>query len=148
MAHVDVDRAWLAVVGTAPERLQEHLSAVDAPRMGSKRAQELELDVGQLHGPAVNFDIAPGEVDSESVRLDRLLAGVRRGRRGAAEERSHAASELTDRKRLRDVVVGPELQAEHLVELVVAGREHDDRHAARRAQRSEEHTSELQSLTN
>src|SRR4029078_7258166 len=41
-----------------------------------------------------------------------------------------ARAKLSDRERLRDVVVGPELEPEHLVELVVAGREHDDRHRA------------------
>src|SRR3712207_8759972 len=50
-------------------------------------------------------------------------------------------AELAHRERLGDVVVRPELEAEHLVELLGLGREHDDRHRAR----SEEHTSELQS---
>jgi hypothetical protein len=56
------------------------------------------------------------------------IAGPRRG--CAAEKRADAAAELADRERLRDVVVRPELEAEDLVELVVAGREHDDRHRA------------------
>ena len=48
----------------------------------------------------------------------------------AAEKCPHPAAELADRERLRDVVVRPELEPEHLVELVVAGSEHDDRHLA------------------
>ena len=51
-------------------------------------------------------------------------------RRGAAQDGPHAAPELPDQERLRDVVVRAELEPEHLVELVVAGREHDDRHGA------------------
>ena len=55
-------------------------------------------------------------------------------RRGcAAQERPHSTTELADRERLRDVVVRAELEPEHLVELVVPGREHDDRHRARGA---------------
>ena len=49
-------------------------------------------------------------------------------------KRAHPAAELADRERLRDVVVGAELEPEHLVQLVVAGGQHDDRHAARRPQ--------------
>jgi hypothetical protein len=52
----------------------------------------------------------------------------------APERRPHAAAELTDRERLGDVVVGPHLEPEHLVDLVVLGREHDDRHLATGAQ--------------
>ena len=55
-------------------------------------------------------------------------------RRRAPEQRPDAAPELADRERLRDVVVGAELQPEHLVELVVAGGEHHDRHGAACAQ--------------
>ena len=39
-----------------------------------------------------------------------------------------------DRERLRDVVVRAELEPDDLVQLVVAGREHDDRHRAARAE--------------
>src|SRR5262249_51636287 len=46
------------------------------------------------------------------------------------QQGTHATAELADRERLRDVVVGAQLQAEHLVELVVASGEHDDRHSA------------------
>ena len=46
------------------------------------------------------------------------------------QRRSDAAAELTDRERLGDVVVGAHLEAEHLVDLVVLGGEHDDRHLA------------------
>ena len=53
---------------------------------------------------------------------------------GPAEECAHAAPELADRERLRDVVVRAELEPEHRVELVVAGGQHDDRHRALCAQ--------------
>ena len=52
------------------------------------------------------------------------------GCRGAAQHGADAAAELPDQERLRDVVVRAELEPEHLVELVVAGREHDDRNRA------------------
>ena len=52
----------------------------------------------------------------------------------AAQQRADPRAELADRERLRDVVVRAELEPEHLVELVVARGEHDDRHRARRPQ--------------
>ena len=61
-----------------------------------------------------------------------LLDRARHG--GAAQQCPHAAPELADRERLRDVVVRAELEPDDLVELVVAGGEHDDRHLALGAQ--------------
>ena len=55
-------------------------------------------------------------------------------RRRSPQQRPHATTELADRERLGDVVVGAELEPEHLVELVVAGGEHHDRHRAPRSQ--------------
>ena len=69
-----------------------------------------------------------------SPRVDRLLElllGL--GQRGAAQHRLDAAAELAHRERLGDVVVGAELEAEHLVDLLGLGGEHDDRHGAARA---------------
>ena len=54
-------------------------------------------------------------------------------RRGTAQDGPDAAPELADQERLRDVVVRAELEPEHLVELVVARGEHDDRDGALRA---------------
>src|SRR5205823_988181 len=50
MAHVHVDRARIAVVGAAPERLEQRLATEDAARVAGQRAQQLELDVRQLDG--------------------------------------------------------------------------------------------------
>ena len=104
--------------------------------MRRQRPQQLEFDVGELHRLAAHLDHPARDVDHEPVVLDQLvLALAERPRRpGAAEQGAHARAELADRERLRDVVVRAELEADHLVELVVAGRQHDDRHRARRAQ--------------
>ena len=64
--------------------------------------------------------------ENQRFRLGRIAPGCA----GAPEQRPDPAPELADRERLRDVVVRAELEPEHLVELVVARREHDDRHRA------------------
>src|SRR5947208_14974944 len=73
VADVDVDRARFAVVRTAPERLQQHPAAVDTARMCGQGPQQLELDVGQLHGLLPDLDGAPSHVDPETVEGDHLF---------------------------------------------------------------------------
>ena len=69
--------------------------------------------------------------------VDRLLElGLGLRERGAPQDGLHAAAELAHRERLRDVVVGAELEAEHLVGLLGLRGEHDDRHGAARADRA------------
>ena len=53
---------------------------------------------------------------------------------GAAQRGLDAAAELAHGERLGDVVVGAELEPEHLVDLLRLGGEHDDRHRRARAQ--------------
>ena len=104
--------------------------------------QHLELDVGQLHRAAGDRHRALRRIDHEPVGLDRavrLLALLGQERR-PPQHRADAASELADRERLGDVVVGAQLEAEHLVDLVVARGQHDDR-ARRSSVRSRRHTS-------
>ena len=130
MPHVDVDRPRLAILGAAPERLQQHLAGVDAAGVRGERPQQLELDIGELNRLVVDLDVPPAEVDPQAVDLDCLLVLSGCGGGRASQECPDPASELPDREWLRDVVVGAELQADHLVELVVAGGQHDDRHGA------------------
>ena len=47
----------------------------------------------------------------------------------AAQDGAHAGRQLARAEGLGDVVIGAELQPHHLVGLLVAGGEHDDRHA-------------------
>src|SRR2546427_7897446 len=59
---------------------------------------------------------------------------------GAAQDGLDAGQQLADGKRFGDVIVGAELEADDLVDLLAARGQHDHR--------SEEHTSELQSQSN
>ena len=96
VAHVDVDRPRLAVVGAAPERLQQHLAACRrGPGWAASVAQELELHVGELDRLAVALHGPPGEIDAQSVGLDRLVPAV--GRAGEPRARRRSA-----RTRLRN----------------------------------------------
>src|SRR6266540_1099179 len=136
VADVHVDRAWLTVIGPAPELLEQRLPREDPPRMRRHRPQQLELDVRQLHGLPVELHASPHRIDSQPTGgegLRAVFALVRRQLR-PPQKRTHATTELVDRERLRDVVVGAELQPNDLVELVVARGQHDNRHGAAGAQ--------------
>src|SRR4051812_18246100 len=131
VTNVNVDRARVAVRRVAPDLLQEHLARLHAPRRAGESGQDLELDVGELHALSPRRHYPPLEVDLQVAGADGLLAaGPGTDHLRASQRRTHAASELPDRERLGDVVVGPHLQAEDLVDLVVLGGEHDDRHLA------------------
>src|SRR5262249_30312822 len=88
-------------------------------------AQELELPGRQLErlaglpgavGLEVQLDVG------ELVAAEPLLLAF-----AAAEDRPHPRQQLADGEGLRDVVVGPELEAHHLVDLLATGGEHHDR---------------------
>ncbi len=75
-----------------------------------------------LHPPALEVD------DQVLVADDPATGGVREVAIGAAQERLDPAQELAQPERLGQVVVGAELEADDLVDLVVAGGQHEDRH--------------------
>jgi len=60
--------------------------------------------------------------------------GDRRGHARPAQRRLHPRAELSHGERLGDVVVGAELEADDLVDLLRLGGEHDDRDRAARPQ--------------
>ena len=135
MPHVHVDRARFPVIGAPAQALEELAPREDDAGALREHDEHLELDERQLRRLAANIDGSARHVDAKLAALDELLAFARQvRRRGSAQQRSHPASELPDRERLRDVVVRAELESENLVELLPARREHDDRHVALSAQ--------------
>jgi hypothetical protein len=94
--------------------------------LSGKGCQQLELGGGQLDVGASNADFAAQPVELE------VADGKAVGRRGlllrATQDGAHARDQLLRAERLRQVVVGAELEADDLVGLVNAGSEHDDRY--------------------
>ena len=72
-------------------------------------------------------DLHLARVAAHGDRPERELVGLR-ALLGAAEDRLDPRGELARRERLRDVVVGAELEADDPVGLLVAGGQHDHRH--------------------
>src|SRR5262245_23413474 len=116
-----------------PGPAQERLAAQHDPRLRQQDVEQIELLVCQLDiAPAdaytttsgIHFDVAEG---------NRLLSAVELGRTACAAAPHHGAytrKQLTDPDRFHHIVVGPAAQSPHLVRLVAARGEHEDRHVA------------------
>ena len=90
MADVDVDRARIAVVGALPERLEQHPPAEDPARVRRERAQQLELDVRELHRLAAHLDDRGGARRSRGRRARSAPRRLAPGAWGARARRSSA----------------------------------------------------------
>ena len=95
------------------------------PGRRRQRREELELGRRQLDGRAAHLGPHPRQVEDDVADVDRL-GGLGRSI-GPAEDCPDPCHELARAERLGEVVVGTELEAQQLVELVVARGEHDDR---------------------
>ncbi len=95
-----------------------------ATRLAGERREQLELGARQRNQPPGHLSPEAGNVEDDVAGPDHVA-----GRRASvtAQDRAHASDELTWTERLGHVVVGTQLEADHLVGLVIAGGEHDDR---------------------
>jgi len=130
---VDVARALIAHVRRVPEVLHDLAAGVDTLGLLGEEGEQAELGGCQADRLPVDPDLVPVHVELE--RADVADAGADRAiELAAAQDRPDAAHELRDRERLRDVVVGARLEAEHAVDLGVHRGEDQDRDVALAAQ--------------
>ena len=137
-----VDAALGDVRVAAPDPLHQRFAAEHDAAVAGEQVEQVELVRRELDLAVVEPRVAPRRIDVEPCTDDRPGCDRRRGRlatRAAAQQRAHARDELAHAERLRQVVVGAALEAEHLVGLFAPRREHQDRdvavHAARAGSR-------------
>src|SRR5919199_2734675 len=130
---VDVAGALVADVRRVPEVLHDLAAAVDPLGLLREEGEETELRGREPDRLPVDPYLVP--VDVELERSD-AADGAPRGavELAAAQDRAQTAHELGDRERLRHVVVGAGLEAEHAVDLRVHRRQDQDRDVALAAQ--------------
>jgi hypothetical protein len=123
---VHVDHVVVAVPVAAPYEVAEHATGEDHRRLGRQGVEQVELDAGER-------DLVLGELDPARMGVDRQAAHdprpalvLARAGVGPAQHRPDPGDQLARRERLGDVVVGPDLEADHPVDLVVTRREHED----------------------
>src|SRR5262249_10580117 len=128
---VDVAGALVAVELGLPELLHDLATGKDLAGAADQEAQELELGAGQVDRLAAHGGDVADEVrrDRAAFALDRLVERPA-VELAAAQLGAHAAEQLAYREGLGHVVVGADLEPDHLVDLGVLGGEDDDRHGA------------------
>ena len=122
---VDVDRAWIAVVGASHRASRSCCLEYTRPGLAaSARRSSNSTYVSCTGAPCAS---TARRVVS-MLRLSCSIVSCARADRKVvlARRRPDAAPELADRERLGDVVVRPDLEPENLVDLVVPRRQHDD----------------------
>jgi hypothetical protein len=87
--------------------------------------QQIELTRRELDALLAAPRLVQLEIDLDLANADHI--GGRFLLAGASQHRTHPRQQLGDRERLGDVIVGAELEAEHLVGLGRPCRQHDDR---------------------
>ena len=130
---IDCPIAHVGIVGKSLG--EELLPGAHVTGLPGERVQDAELRHRQPQRGALPGGGEPLPVQlegSDGQRIDRLRLPFLRERpqATAAEEHLHARRQLAQGKRLAQVVVGTQLQAEHLVELLVAGGEEHHGEAA------------------
>src|SRR4051794_17478522 len=129
--HVDVEGLGVADVVGAPDAVDELAAGEHPSGVAQEHLEELELLERQPLGGAVDRDHVPLDVHAHGPGLE----GRRRqlGLVAAAEHGADPGDQLARGIGLRDVVVGAELEAHDLVDLVVLGADHDHGDARRLA---------------
>jgi hypothetical protein len=128
---VHVHRARVAGERVAPDALEQLVARQHEALVVEQLPEEVELLGRELDLLLADPHLAPAGVDREvavrqHLRLELLALG-----RGAPEDRLHPGDELARVEGLRHVVVGADLQPDDLVDVLVPGREHQDRHVRR-----------------
>src|SRR5215210_4179068 len=126
---VDVAGALVPDVRRVPQVLHDLAAAEDTLRLLREQHEELELGRGEPLVVAVDRNLVANRIELESADTQHR----RRARAielASPDDRADAHDQLGHRERLRDVVVGPDLEAEDAVQLGALRREHDDRHRA------------------
>jgi hypothetical protein len=130
----DVDRDGSGVErrGVAPHAVHQLVAREDAVRVRRQEPEQVEFLRRQVDALAVPACLVPRGVDDQRSDGDPLAR--RRGRTRASQNRFDAGRQVSWGERLRDVVVGAQLQADNPVGLVDAGCQKDHRQVRTRSE--------------
>src|SRR6516165_8417373 len=120
---VDGSGGWEIFV--APHFVEKAVAAQGLSRMTEKMFKQLELLAGKLDALARAGNLITAEIDlhiAEGIAVLILRERVRSPQNGL-----DASQEFANREGLGDVIIGPELKADDLIDFLAAGRKHDDR---------------------
>src|SRR3954470_11242418 len=133
LADMDVDGASVTRERVAPHTLEQLVARQHEPAMVEQLPQQIEFLRCELNLLFADTHLTATGVDVEVAVLDRLALEIAAVGRRAAQDRLHARDELPRVEGLRQIVVGTDLEADDLVDVLVARGQHQDRHVARLA---------------
>src|SRR5579863_6451687 len=111
-----IHRAGGGEILIAPNLVQKAIAAERLPGMRNKMPEQLKLLAGKVHAlsaaqnlvtPQIHFHVA------EAITVLIFWKGLRPPKNGL-----HASEEFTDGKRLGDIIVGSQLEADNLIHLL------------------------------
>ena len=123
-----MERSWPSY--SMPRRALKISSRENPPGVRRQQPEQVELGAGQLDGGPVQPGLAHRVVDHQATERQAFAVrrlGARFRRLAAPQQSTDARQQHTRAHRLAHVVVGAHLQAEHLVHVVGARGEHQDR---------------------
>ena len=125
---MDVDRARVAGERVAPDALEQLVAGEHEPAVVEQLPEQLELLRRELDLAVADHHLAAAGVDQQVAVPDLVTFVAPAVERRAAEDALHARDELAGVEGLRQVVVGADLEPDDLVDILVAGGQHQDRH--------------------
>src|SRR5579862_2044962 len=139
---VAVDRPVVDINLIVVGRVHQVVAALHEAGALGQRLQQQELGHRQPHRPVVPQAVVAGRIEGQAAALDRLdpvgggLGGFGLGvlGPGATQHRLHPLQQQALAERLVDVVVGAEVEAQDLVDLLVLRGQHDHRQGGGLAQ--------------
>jgi hypothetical protein len=111
-----------------PHLVHDRLAPDDLAGVGHEQVEQVELAGGELDLLIALRHLSGTGVEHEVTYRDRPSP---LGPPASAEDGPDASGELAHRERLHDVVVRPELESQHPVDLLAPSREHQDRDVGR-----------------
>src|SRR3954471_6163531 len=132
LAHVDVDGAGVARERVAPDPLEQLVACEDEALVVEELPEEVELLGRQPDLLLPDVALPSAGVEHELAVPEHTAIGPRLSPAGA-EDGTPPRHELARIEGLREVVVGADLEARDLVEVVVARRQHQHGQRARLA---------------
>jgi len=120
--------------GPIPDGIDQCLAGENLPRAPDQREKELKLGLRQIDGAGVSHDLKAGFVDHEILPSNDVSIQLRCGRPVTPSKHGgNSGHDLPRAEGLDDIVIRPEFQAEHPVDFVSAGRQHQDGNSAHRS---------------
>ena len=125
--------------------VEQLLARLHVARMADQRLQDQKFRESQLHrlffpGHQITLEVERNRPADQELIVGFVARGlahtfavaVDAGQRQTPEKHPHAGDQLPHGEGFTEVVVGPELETEHPVELLIARRQEKDRQAFRR----------------